>query len=234
MRSTTEMVALQARRVTAALAFWIAAVLFVADVSLLSGWLLSEPAAAAPAPAVSGTPAPDPLPSQPVAPGAQASPTEATTPNSPRPAAVDPEVLLDGGAAVTFPGSSTRSDQFVEVGGEDVVLSLHTLTTSDETTYSVGVIEYPDGVDLSDPAVNLLASVSGAAGNAAGRVTSQEAAVVDGAPAIEFEINTPSVRLLARNVLAGRRLYSQTVAYTGGSRPADADAFFESFTLSDQ
>lgn len=211
MPTRAEILAQHASRVTAMVAYWIIAVLFVADVSLLSGWLLSDAASAEPVPAAGQVPA--------------AEPTPAPTPSGAAAA------QLDGGATVTFPAPPTFSEQLVDVGGEEVVLSLHSLTTADETTYSIGVIEYPDSVDLSDPAVNLLASVSGAAGNAAGRVVKQDVSVFQGAPGVEFEVETPTVRLLARNVLDDRRMYSQTVAYTGDEEPAETEAFFDSFTL---
>ena len=222
MPSRAEILAQHVSRVTAAVAFWIAAVLFVANLSLLAGWL-SQPAAALPAP----TP-PDPT----EAPVVGAAETLPATLEPFVPAAGDGSALvLDGGATVTFPGSSARTDEFVELEGEEVVLALHTFTAADESTYSVAVIEYPESVDLSDPAVNLLQSVSGAAGNAGGSVVDQEAVVIDGAPAITFEIATPSARVPARNVLDGRRLYSQTVAYAGEVAPDDAEAFFDSFGL---
>ncbi len=227
MPTRAEILAQHASRVTAAVAFWIAAVLFVADVSLLSGWLLSQPAAAQPAP-------PDPAATTEAVPSVvpTPAPTPSLTPFSPlEPVAADPDVVLDGGATVTFPGSPTRTDELVEVGGKEAVLSLHTLTTPDDSTYSLGVIAYPDSVDLGDPAVNLLASVSGAAGNAGGRVVDQNVIKFGDALAVAFDVETPSVRLRARNVLDGRRLYSQTVAYTGDEEPAEADAFFKSFSL---
>lgn len=217
MPARAELLAQHARRVTAAVAFWIVAVLFVADVSLLSGWLRPGPASAQPAPSVEASSTPQAT--------TTADPTPEATPSG------SAEVPLDGGATVTFPQAPAPTEQLVDVGGEEVVLSLHSLTTADETTYSIGVIEYPDSVDLGDPAVNLLASVSGAAGNAAGRVVAQDVFVFEGAPAVQFEVETETVRLRARNVLAGRRMYSQTVAYAGDREPSDADAFFDSFTL---
>lgn len=225
MPTRSEQLAQHARRVTAAVAFWIVAVLFVADVSLLSGWLLAQPAGALPVPAEEASASPSVRPSPSPQPSASPSPAEAPTD--------DPEVLLDGDATVTFPSAPSRSDRFVEIEGEDVALSLHTMTDDDETTYSLAVIEYPASVDVSDPAVNLLSSVSGAAGSVGGQVTSQDVYVFDGVPAADFEIETPTVRLRARNVLAGRRLYSQTVAYNGDTPPAQADAFFDSFELPD-
>ena len=227
MPSRAEILAQHVSRVTAAVAFWIAAVLFVANLSLLSGWL-SQPAAALPAPSF-----PPSTPSQTEAPILGAGETPPATLEPFVPAEGDGSaVVLDGGATVTFPGSSARTDEFVEMAGEEVVLALHTFTAADETTYSVAVIEYPEAVDLSDPAVNLLQSVSGAAGSAGGTVVEQEAKAVDGAPAIAFEIKTAAAHVQARNVLDGRRLYSQTVAYAGDVAPEDAAAFFDSFALS--
>jgi hypothetical protein len=217
-----ELLAQHARRLTAAVAFWAAAVLFVADVSLLSGWLLAEPATAQPAPAVEHneetTNSPSPLPAP--------KPTSSLAP-----AADDPTVALEGGATVTFPAAPTRSDKFVEVEGEDVPLTLYTLTDDDETTYTVAAIQYPLSVDVSDPAVNLLASASGAAGNAGGQITNQDFLEVSGAPAVDFSIETATVRLRARNVLDGRRLYSQTVAFSATGDPPKADDFFDSLQL---
>lgn len=229
MPTRAELFAQHARRVTAAVAFWAAAVLFVTNVSLLSGWL-SGPAAAQPVPAEEsvGSPEPSPIPT----PTEFPSPVVSLTPFTPLDeAAQEPDVELDGGATVTFPAAPTYSDEIVEIDEEDVVLSLHTLAEADGSTYSMGVIEYPESVDLSDPAVNLLSSASGAAGTAGGAVSDQDVLVFQGAPAIEFDIETSSVRVRARNVLHGRRLYSQTVAYTGDDEPAGVDDFFDSFKL---
>lgn len=231
MPTRAELFAQHVSRVTAAVAFWIVTVLFVANVSLLSGWLAGSAAA---------EPSPEPVPPPPAsdAPSDAAAvgqaPTVQLTPFAPLEHTDTAQTELDGGAVVTFPGPADRTDEFVEVDGEDVVVSLHSFVDDDEATYSVAVIEYPGSVDLSDPAVNLLQSVSGAAGNAGGRVTSQDGVVVDGAPGIEFTVETASVRVVARNVLAGRRLYSQTVAHAAGDAPEDAAAFFDSFALVDQ
>lgn len=231
MPTRAEQLAQHARRVTAAVAFWIVAVLFVANVSLLSGWLLADPATALPGPSAEPSASPTATsPPEPSEPSESAAPNEIASPLEP----VAGQVLLDGGAAVTFPGPATRSERFVEIEGEDVALSLHTMTDEDDTTYSVAVIEYPPAVDLSDPAVNLLSSVSGAAGSAGGSVVDQNVFVFEGVPAVEFEIETPNVHLLARNVLAGRRLYSQTVAFSSKKAPEAAEAFFDSFELGAQ
>lgn len=196
-----------ATRLAAAVAFWAAMVLFVTNVSLLSGWLLADVAVAA---------------SPPPAPAARPSPV---------PGAV--QVALDGGATVMVPLAPEQSEQIVEVAGVDVTLTLYSATDQDGSTYNVGVIDYPPQVDLSDPAVNLIASVSGAAGNVGGRVVAQELRVYDGAPAADFTIETAGVTLAARNVLDDRRLYALSVAFTGTAQPADAAPFLASLRLGD-
>lgn len=208
----------QALRVAAAVAFWAAAVVFVADVSLLSGWLLAEAAVAVP-PAPIVEPSPTPL----------VTPTPEPTPIDDGPITVD----LEGDAEITFPLTPSESEYDIEVGGIDTPSTQHTVNDGQGATYTVGTIEYPATVDVSDPAVNLLASASGAAGSAGGQITEQDVTVYEGAPAVEFKIATASVTVAARYVLDGRRLYATSVAYTGESPPVDAQLFLDSLRLAD-
>ena len=215
----------QAMRVAAAVAFWAAAVLFVANVSLLSGWLLADTAVAVP-PAPTESPAPTAEPSE--SPVPAESPTVTSQPTDDGPITVE----LAGGAEITFPLSPTESEHDIEVGGVDTPSTQHTVTDAQASTYTVGSIEYPVTVDVSDPAVNLLASASGAAGSAGGQITEQDVTVYDGAAAVEFEIETASVTVIARYVLDGRRLYATSVAYRGENPPVDAQLFLDSLRLS--
>ena len=181
------------------------AVVFTTGVAVLSGWL---PATAAASATLTPTPT--------VA--ASASPT--------------PDVVFVDGAAVEFPLPATSSTQTLDVAGAAATLVTHTATDERGTTFNLGVIDYPDSVDLSDPAVNLLASVSGSAGNVGGRVLQQKVTTFRGQPAVTFRIETPAVRLAGRNVLVGRRMYAQNVAYRGLDDPPGAREFFDSFELS--
>lgn len=224
------------KRVVAAVAFWAVAVLFTANLSLLSGWLPNDAAAAQPpAVAVSDAPSPEPSPS----PSPSASPTPSPTPSptaTPTPIAPGPEtVLLDAtGTTITFPGPAATSQNIIEVAGVGTPAEQHVMTDADGATYTVGVIEYPVQVDVSDPAVNLLASVSGAAGSAGGRVTAQDVNVYQGAPAVDFTLTTGSVDVRARYVLQGRRLYAASVTYATGLPPVDAQSFLDSLELAKQ
>ena len=205
MQTAAQIQAAHVVRLLAAVAFWLMAVLFVANVAVLFGWLASPVAAA---PSVAGTPEP------------MASASE------------DGPVTVEfGGASVVFPAPVSRSTQLLDVAGAEATLTLHSTTDDEATTFNLGVIEYPDAVDLSDPAVNLLASVSGAAGNAGGRIVEQDVTVFEGAPAVTFRIETPTVRLAGRNVLVDRRMYAQNVAYRGVNDPPGANDFFDSFSL---
>ena len=215
-----------ARRVTAALAFWLAAVLFVIDVTLVFDLWPAEVAAAAPEPVAQASLPPSAEPSEP----ADVAESETATP-SPLSPAGGVDVALDGGATITFPQPPSQSQQVVQMRNDEAVLVMHAATTPDETTYNVGVIEYPDSVDVSDPAVNLIGSVSGAASNSNSRVTMQEVAYYDGAPAIAFRLEARGATVLARNVLVGDRLYATSVSFTTGAKPADAEAFLDSLDL---
>lgn len=208
MQTTAQAQAAHAVRLMAAVGFWLMAVLFVADVALLTGWLGGGPAAAAPTEVPAATPWPSPAPR--------------------------PETLAVDGATVQFPAPAATSVQVLDVAGAEATLTLHSATVEEETTFNLGVIDYPDSVDLSDPAVNLLASVSGAAGSAGGRIVEQDVIVFQGAPAVTFRIETPAVRVAGRNVLVNRRLYTQNVAYRGVNDPPGAKAFFDSFALTDR
>lgn len=220
MSMQTRSAAAHARRVTAALAFWLAAMLFIIDVSLLSGWLSPDAAAAAPDP--------DPPATEPAEVVESESPTP---PPLAAPAGVD--VALDGGATITFPQPPTQSQEIVGIHDDEAVLVMHAATGADETTYNVGVIEYPDSVDVSDPAVNLIGSVSGAAGNSNAKVAMQEVTYYEGAPAIQFTLEARGAKVLARNVLVGDRLYATSVSFTTFTEPADAAAFLDSLELPD-
>ena len=155
----------------------------------------------------------------------------AITPPEPAEAGPTP-VTLDGGAAVVFPTAPTPTDQTLIVAGSEVLLRLFTAQGADGATYNIGSIDYPEQVNLSDPAVNLIASVSGAAGNIGGRVVGEpRITVFSGSPTVDFTVVADDVRLRARHVLVGRRLYAQNVAYRGAVEPAEADAFFDSFEL---
>lgn len=206
------------RRVAAAVGFWAVAVLFVADVSLLSGWLTTD-AVAAP------SPNPTAVPTDPTEPAEVATPTEAASPQ--------PEtVLLDAtGTTITFPAPPRSSQSTIEIAGVDTPTEQHLLTGAEGVTYTVGVIEYPVQVDVSDPAVNLLASVSGAAGSAGARVSAQDVTVYQGVPAVEFTLTTGSVDVQARYVLDDHRLYAASVTHTTGDLPDDAQAFLDSLEL---
>ena len=215
MQTNTQVQAAHAVRVIAAVGFWLMAVLFVANLSLLSGWLGTGSAAAA-APGgsdIGGSEAPQPTP-----PGSDGG----------------PQTVFVDDATVEFPAPARRSSQLLDVAGASAALELHSASDAEGTTFSLGVIDYPESVDLSDPAVNLLASVSGAAGNAGGRILEQDVTVFDGAPAVTFRIETPAVRLVGRNVLVERRLYTQSVAYRGVNDPPGVREFFDSFSLTDR
>jgi hypothetical protein len=192
------------RQRAAAVAYWAAAVLFVADVAVVQGWL-------GPAAVVAQEPNP-------------ATATEQATPPGPT------TVTLAGGAEVTFPAPPTESSQILLIAGSDTMLRLHAAEGSDGTTYNMGEIEYPPQVNLTDPAQNLLASVSGAAGNVNGRIVDREVTEYQGVPAVEFTVEADDVRLRARHVLDGRRLLAQNVAYRG-AEPDEADDFFDSLQL---
>ena len=211
------------KRVAAAVGFWAVTVLFTANVSLLSGWLPPVAAAAEPSTATEPTA---------LAPSETPPPAASPTP-LPTPTALVPEiVLLDAtGTTITFPGPPATSQNVLEVAGVDTEAEQHVMTDADGATYTVGVIEYPVQVDVSDPAVNLLASVSGAAGSAGGRVTEQDVTVYQGAPAVDFTLTTGSVDVLARYVLQDRRLYAASVTYATGPVPADAQVFLDSLEL---
>jgi hypothetical protein len=155
----------------------------------------------------------------------------AVDPDQPAAEPVPVEVTLVGGAVVTFPTMPQDSTQVLRIAGSDALLRLHSAQTADGATYNMGVIDYPPQVNLSDPAQNLIASVSGAAGNVGGRVVEQEVTLYRGAPAVEFLVEAQDVRLRARHVLEGRRLYAQNVAYRGLTEPPDAAAFFRSLRL---
>ena len=201
-----------AARVMAAIAFWLMAVLFVANVAVLNGWLGDRTTPAPPqANTVAESPAPTPLPTP--------TPTEG------------PVTVEYADSTVEFPAPVARSTQELDVAGAAATLTLHSATDEEATTFNLGVIDYPPAVDLTDPAVNLLASVSGAAGTAGGRIVEQDVTVFQGEPAVTFRIETPTVRLAGRNVLVDRRLYAQNVAYRGVNDPPAAKAFFDSFSL---
>ena len=190
------------------MAYWAAAVLFVADVAVVQDWL-------GPPPPTSDLPAPE------------ASPT-ATATASAEPVATT--ITLSGGAQITFPAQPEESSQVLLIAGTDTILRLHTAEGSEGATYNMGEIEYPPQVNLSDPAQNLLASVSGAAGNVNGRIVDRDVTEYQGAPAVDFTVEAEDVRLRARHVLDGRRLLAQNVAYKG-AEPEEADAFFDSLQL---
>jgi len=190
------------RRRAAAVAYCAVAVLLVADVAVVQGWL---------APSAHGDAGLD---------------APAVEPSEPLPTTV----TLAGGAQLTFPSPPTESSQVLLIAGSDTMLRLHTAVGPDGATYNMGEIEYPPQVNLSDPAQNLLASVSGAAGNVNGRIVEREVTEYQGAPAVEFTVEADDVRLRARHVLDGRRLLAQNVAFKG-AEPDEAEDFFASLQL---
>jgi hypothetical protein len=194
-------------RRAAVVAYWAVAVLFVADVAVLQEWLGP--------PRVAGE---QPQTSEPTASPASPAPPAPTT------------VTLSGGARVTFPGPPTESSQVLLIAGSNAMLRLHSAEGPDGTTYNMGEVEYPPQVNLNDPAQNLLASVSGAAGNVNGRIVERDVTEYQGAPAVDFVVEAADVRLRARHVLDGRRLLAQNVAYRG-AEPDDVDDFFGSLVL---
>lgn len=206
VQSSAELRWLHTRRWAAVVAFWAATVVLVAAVSVAVGWIEARPLA---------------LPRLP----------QLTVGPQPAPEAGPPEVGLTGGATVGFPAEPTSSEQFLDVGGSIVELTLYSAEDRDGATYNIGALQYPDHVDLDDPAVNLIASVSGAAGNVNGRVVSQQLGDYQGAPAVHFVVATDDVTLTARHVLSDRILYAQNVAYLGDTEPEDAAAFFASLRL---
>jgi hypothetical protein len=205
-------------RVAAAVAFWAMTVLFVADVAVLQGWVS---AAELVLPWVAG--GADPL----------SEPTESVAP-APSPTATviqGPDTVELGGAEVEFPQPARQSSSPREIAGEITTVVVATALDEEGSTFSVAVVDYPESVDLSDPAVNLLASVSGAAGNVGGRIMEQTVTLFDDAPAVTFRIETPTVQLAGRNVLVGRRMFAQSVAFQGDDDPPAAKDFFDSFRL---
>ena len=226
MRPTVEHAAFRRAGLVSAVAFWAAAVMFVADLSVLSGWVSAAPPVDTPPGTVPVTAPTAPATTAPTsAPAPRPAPTQTGTP------AVEPVVQrLDTGVQVLFPASPQRSEQLIEIGGTPATLVLYSFTTPDGAHFSVGIVEYPPQIDLSDPAVNLLGSVSGAAGAVGGRIVKRSSVLVGDAPAITYEIEARSVRLRGRNVLDGRHLYSQSVAFQGAPPPHTRD-FFSSFRL---
>lgn len=227
MRPSTDTAAARRAGLTAAVAFWVAAVVFVADLSVLSGWVSAAQARPDPDPvptlAPTVVPTTEPLPS--------VTPSAAPTVPTPPPPVEMIDTQLETGAVVRFPGTAQRSEQLIDVAGVPATLVLYSLTNADESHFSIGVIEYPAGIDLSDPAVILLGSVSGAAGNVGGRIVDKSAVRLEDAPAITFEIEVGAVRVHGRNVLDGRVLYTQSVSFTGDSPPPHTHDFFASLQL---
>ena len=213
MHPTIENAAARRAGLISAVAFWAAAVMFVADLSVLSGWVSAAPARTPPVSVPTTAPIVDP--------GPTVAPTRAPEQVAQR---------MNTGARVLFPGKAQRSEQLIDVGGIPTTLVLYSVTTADGAHFSIGVIEYPPQIDLSDPAVNLLGSVSGAAGTVGGRIVGKTSVLVGDAPAITYEIEAGTVRLRGRNVLDGRHLYTQSVAYQGSIPPRTRD-FFGSFRL---
>ena len=205
---TAQAQAAHAVRKLAAVGFWLMTVLFVANIGVLNGWLALDRAAAAPDDAPAAAPTPEPTESE-----------------------SGPVAVAVSGATVVFPDPPHRSSTLLDVAGAEASLTLYSATVEEETTYNLGVIDYPDSVDLSDPAVNLLASVSGAAGSAGGRIIEQDVTLFEGHPAVTFRIETPAVRLAGRHVLVDRRMYTQNVAYRGVNDPPGAKDFFDSLRL---
>lgn len=194
------------RRRAAVVAYWAAAVLFVADVAVVQEWL-----------------------GPPVASVDVADPTASPTPNATE-GPVETTVTLTGGARLTFPDEPVESSQVLLIAGTNTVLRLHTAEGPDGTTYNMGEIEYPPQVNLNDPVTNLIASISGAAGNVDGRIVARDITEYQGAPAVDFTVEADDVQLRARHVLDGRRLLAQNVAFRG-AEPDDADDFFDSLEL---
>lgn len=194
------------RRRAAVVAYWAAAVLFVADVAVVQEWLAPPPAS---------TEASDP-----------AAQTTADATEGP----AETTITLAGGARLTFPDEPTESSQVLLIAGTDTILRLHTAEGPDGTTYNIGEIEYPPQVNLSDPVTNLIASISGAAGNVNGRIVERDITEYQGVPAVDFTVEADDVQLRARHVLDGRRLLAQNIAFRG-AEPDDADDFFDSLEL---
>ena len=200
-------------------AFWAVAVLFMTDVAVVSGWLATGGRAVAAQPAaLAPTASPTPTSSASAAP--TAPPVDRWTP-----------VTTASGASLEFPAAAQRSEQVLDFSGSPGGQELWAATTTDGATFTLAVATYPDNVDVSDPAVNLLASVSGAAGNVGGRVIDQVATLADGAPGLDYTIETAGVVLRGRNVLDGDVLYQQSIAYTGTEAPPASDRFLESLRL---
>ena len=175
---------------TAAIALGAVAVVFAADLSVLYGWLPDA------APALTPDPEPVTSLSGPSEPTAETTPAPIPVPTStPTPDLTQPEITLESGASVAFPVPPQRSVELIVIQQLEATLVRYSATTADGTTYSLGLIEYPIAVDVSDPAVNLLGSVSGAANNVGGRVARQRPVRVQGAPAIAFLIKAKSVDL---------------------------------------
>ena len=213
MHPTVENTAARRAGLISAVAFWAAAVMFVADLSVLSGWVFAASAWTAPVATPATDPATAPVPTAPTVPPAGLVAQQFGT-----------------GARVLFPGNAQRSEQLIDVGGTPTTVVLYSITTAAGAHFSVGVIKYPPQTDLSDPAVNLLGSVSGASGTVGGRIVSKTSVLVGGAPAITYQIEARSVSLRGRNVLDGRHLYTQSVAYQGAI-PPHTRGFFGSFRL---
>lgn len=135
------------------------------------------------------------------------------------------------GFSAVFPGepSSESSQEPLD----DMTLNIHMVTdeVGDTAAFQVGIVDYPDSLDLSESNAVLRGAGEGAAENIpGGKLTSFEVQTIGGDPAAELLISGDGVFVRARLILHGHRLFMIQVASETQSPPG-YERFVDSFKI---
>ena len=141
-----------------------------------------------------------------------------------------------GKFTVNFPIYPTHETQPLSFAGlnQSVNAEIYSAVQSDETTYMVEYMKYPEAVDVSIPENNLEGSVNGAVQGMGGVLISSKFINFGTYKAVESLIykKEGGIYMKSRNILVGRNMYVIAVVYEAiNESSVEYDKFVNSFQL---
>ena len=135
------------------------------------------------------------------------------------------------GFSVMMPGTPQKISNKVEISAGTVATQAWTVNEGG-AIYSVSTADYPDAVARARPAAAFLSEArNGLLNQLKGTLSSESAIAIDGNAGLAYIVSSPNGEVKARNLMAGRRLYTLLVLYNPSIGAPQADGFLTSLRL---
>lgn len=139
-------------------------------------------------------------------------------------------VQPEGRFSVAMPGQPIARTKSLSASGVPLTSTYYVVTGSDACVYTVGFIDYPAQLDLSNASVVLQGAVDAQAHATDGAIMSGQITTHQGLPAIEFAIGLPAAagQFRGLDVLDGNTIYDLAVVIPASHSPSLTVQHFES------